>query len=805
METNSFIITLTGSSGCGKSYITDKIIQLGKTLEKENIHFKPIRHWKYVTRPYRDSEIIAKLNNKEIDVKSVKTIPNNCEFIYQTYGDEYSFRKQDIENLLNEGKSPIIVINDVRVIEEMKREFPNQVLSLFLFREIIPDEKTHILTNKKRGGVSSEKIKLRFERAVVLYRIYIENIFLFDKTILNIPKEKTNIEVDIAEIQVERIIRGVINKKISLNKKITKTPKLFIVSGNAQSGKDDIIRAAKKLGQLQTDILLKYTSRWAEDGDDGEIECKFIPNKKLLKNYQYDYEKDLENIENCYTLENYKNLNKELKKEYIERKKDFKDIEEFYKVKFEIEKLSKKNKLKTGQERFWHDLQKTIEESQKTLKENQNKKELLEVDYKNILKKYFEPNPKYIDLEKIAKENKELYLSEIQKIDQRIKTRRENNSGCLFYKDKNFVLYENNKKLYGKPLYYGYEIDKYVEQLQNKSNHIVLSASLPNMFRICREKFGNENVITAFAYSQISVQEHLQNSVGVTGSAKLQEYDDILRYAHHIDDFDYALIFAETSAVNKSGSQKDELVDQMFRLFRVYNKEQLNNKHKLFVLSGPSASGKSTVLSRVIKEGLCKQAPKYSNREKRKTIKGTLDDIISVSQNCIKEFCDEINYEMYGNLYGFNIDKIKKDLNKNNLITICSDINSIKKLKNKFNESFSAVFIYLQDISIENLVKAFFERKGLDVDKELYFFAINLSKSLKTENKKQIQEDSKVFLTKIKEILSDIDSLELIKRYNSLIDSKEYFSQNKELFNHSVSGTTIDELLKQSLNIIKNH
>jgi len=98
-----------------------------------------------------------------------------------------------------------------------------------------------------------------------------------------------------------------------------------------------------------------------------------------------------------------------------------------------------------------------------------------------------------------------------------------------------------------------------------------LTASLPNIFRICKENFGADNVITAFTYSQISQDEHLQHSDKVMGQAKLKEYQDILRYANHIVDFDYALIYSETSLINKTGNQKTELVDQMFRLFRVYN------------------------------------------------------------------------------------------------------------------------------------------------------------------------------------------------------------------------------------------
>jgi uridine kinase len=100
MRMSPFIITLTGSSGCGKTYITDLIIDFGKELNKRDIQFNPIRHWKYVTRSYRETEMVDILNHKDVDVNSVKNIPEDCEFVYRTYGDEYGFKKKRLTRVV---------------------------------------------------------------------------------------------------------------------------------------------------------------------------------------------------------------------------------------------------------------------------------------------------------------------------------------------------------------------------------------------------------------------------------------------------------------------------------------------------------------------------------------------------------------------------------------------------------------------------------------------------------------------------------------------------------------------------------
>lgn len=581
-----FIITLTGPSACGKGLITEAIIEYSKTLQRNGINFHPFMFTKDVTRSYRFKEALSILNNEQIDVNSVFTVPECDDLVYRTYGDEYALSTDNLTKALEENKSPIVVINDIRVVEELKKIYKGNVLSLFIFRHIIPDVEQHKKASADRGGVSAQKTLSRYEKAVALYRVFIENIHIFDRVILNVREN----DIGLAKLQARGVIDGVFNGKIKLDKAIRRGSKLFIVSGNAASGKDDIIKAAKLYGKQQADILIKSTSRQEEDGDLGEIICKYVPKKNKMETYKSEYNLELNKIEERMTYEKYVSQNKN---ELINRYKQYIlnainavkisnlnidiqtllqqniegciSFEQHAQVEYFLAKQAKIRMVLTPLQRFWQDLKKTQNKFKKNGKISKD-------DYFAILNEWFELNTSasYIPLDEIREKTTEQRILEIQKIEDP----KENKSWLINNEGNSYIFYENNE-LYGEPIKYGFEIGKYVNEWKKgtRNKHLVLTASLPNMFRICREQFGSENVITAFTYSQISQAEHEAHSDIATGNAKSKEYNDIVRYAEHIADFDYALIYAETSLTNLSGNQKDELVDQMFRLFRVYNPE----------------------------------------------------------------------------------------------------------------------------------------------------------------------------------------------------------------------------------------
>lgn len=302
MKPEPFIITLTGASTSGKSFVIDKIIEIAKEFQRKDVLFKPIPFQKYTTREYRANEIAKRQQNQFIDVVSVDEIPDDCDIIYRTYSREYGLRSKDLRLKMELGETPLVVINDVRAVEELKYVFKGKVLSLFIFRHIpnFEDIKKEAL---KRGNVTEKELMDRYIKATYLYRIYIENIAVFDRVILNVKDENEDI-YKCTKLQISNILHGVFNNMVSLEKNYTKSAKLFIISGNSASGKDDVNRAVQKMGKLQAEVIPKYTSRRQENDDDNEMICQFIPRSDLIRKYKAEYQTEFKNTTSVMSIIN---------------------------------------------------------------------------------------------------------------------------------------------------------------------------------------------------------------------------------------------------------------------------------------------------------------------------------------------------------------------------------------------------------------------------------------------------------------------------------------------------------------------
>ena len=165
---------------------------------------------------------------------------------------------------------------------------------MFLFRKI-PKLEDFKKEAQNRGNVSEAEVVARYEKAVAIYRIYIENIVLFDNVILNSIEYNFGEEQNqntILDSQLENLLLPIIQGQKSLQnerKAYPKSSRIFVIAGNAASGKDEIIRALLSMGKLQAKVLPKYTMRQQEPEDGSEMICQYVPKKSYLSKLKANY------------------------------------------------------------------------------------------------------------------------------------------------------------------------------------------------------------------------------------------------------------------------------------------------------------------------------------------------------------------------------------------------------------------------------------------------------------------------------------------------------------------------------------
>lgn len=641
----SFIITLTGPSGCGKSYVTDRILELEQVLAAGGLVFHPVRQAKYVTRALRKKEIKADLEGKIIDVQSVEAIPEDCDLKYRTYGKEYGLSSKELWRKLDAGQSPVVVINDVRVVEEMKRVFKNRVLALFLFREI-PNLETYKKQAAERGGDGAlAEMQERYNKAIAIYRTYIENIGLFNRVILNVGKEG---DPDYTKMQVENLIRGVLDETISMVDRRNGKPKLFVVAGSAASGKDEIIQAVNDMGKLQAFIIRKYTSRNQDDDDGDEMICKGIPHQGVTDVLEEEYKGALEAHEReakarlaaagddldkrvdalAQNLSAKKRIPKTIKRfwdvynaarEKIAdnlRQRMLQEADASHRViEADLNEMEQEALLEMYLRNGFHDedskdyqkLKKTLEAENDPVKAGFHEQKLInlilkeaslehhvgEVQLNKVEKlaelwkwyekdgyhaanvdvallrqqieaeleeRFFETNKEYLDLQAMKMANPDESKKAAYAVD---------------HDGTKYVLYENNKGIL-----YGFALctlpDKTgidYQRMCKEGKHCLLVASHREIFELVRPYFEN-NAVRIFAYSQISEKEFREKSTAGVLEKKLESIrKETLNYSQNIAYYDHVTIYAESELSKQKGGKEEELIDQIFRLFRYYSPE----------------------------------------------------------------------------------------------------------------------------------------------------------------------------------------------------------------------------------------
>ena len=187
-----YVITITGPSGAGKSTMLDYLTG----IKIANADFRPMVVPKYSTRKPRGVE------GSHHEIIHVDSIPPNCDLVYEQYGDRYGVELGSIFDLLKKGVSPIIILNDIRAVEDVRNSWKELVRSVFIFRRSPSLKNYEKLAKERRVDVDEEDPEVRFRKAMALYRIYIENIHIFHHVVINSGTKPQ------LKKQAEQIVKG---------------------------------------------------------------------------------------------------------------------------------------------------------------------------------------------------------------------------------------------------------------------------------------------------------------------------------------------------------------------------------------------------------------------------------------------------------------------------------------------------------------------------------------------------------------------------------------------------------------------
>jgi len=492
-----YIITLTGSSQSGKTTIINKF------ENSRHEGFVPIMADKVTTRFLRKEEE----KNEKNDVRHVDRIPEDYDLVYQQYGHRVGVCIADLIKHTEEGKTPIIVINDVMAVDKLKKECSRrvgddlQVISIYVFSKI-PRLSDFESVSKKRGNVSPEETKQRFEKANAQRRIFIENIHLFSFVILNVRKY-TKRELTSEKTLIDRQIGQIISNVILKNKKVSRAqtyPKIFILYGNAASGKDELIRATNDLGKLYAKVIPKFTSRQQEVDDGNEMICQYIVSEEKSAKYVY--------------------MAQDLLKQAL------KDISK-------ITELSSSNGSKKGQQNYFHKLKSELDKKI--------------IDWREVF-----PWASTVEESKTSGN----YISNPE-YEEYIKQK-------TLMPDR-YIVYEKNGNSYS------IDIEMIRSSLEKNLSPVVVASDSGTIKRL-EEFFGEDSLVLIYNHSQISKNEYLTKSKDATARKKAKEFEKELEfYSDNITSFNHVFIYAEDEIGRQKDGRQEDLIDQIFRLFRAYD------------------------------------------------------------------------------------------------------------------------------------------------------------------------------------------------------------------------------------------
>jgi len=181
------LIIVSGASGAGKSFLL-------KELKNIN-NLKAVRIRKKTTRGHRndDEKILNENGNLDLFLNCSPEELQDCDYTYNYCNHHYGFKKEDIDNVVAKGNSPVVIVASCSTVEEIKKDYPG-ALALYVQTVLSGDDlKAKLLIERDPLDVEE-----RIRRQKESFNDYLEHINkkLFDYVLINNFEEQFRRQID---------------------------------------------------------------------------------------------------------------------------------------------------------------------------------------------------------------------------------------------------------------------------------------------------------------------------------------------------------------------------------------------------------------------------------------------------------------------------------------------------------------------------------------------------------------------------------------------------------------------------------
>jgi guanylate kinase len=175
MKSKSLIFIVVGTPGSGKDILIQAVNDLGV------LHAVIVPKHTSRKRQKDDGNEMICSDDDNYDM-------TNCDIKYDNYGDSYGLKSEEIWNGIKKEIIQVLVISNVKAINQIKERFGSLVKLLFIHSEINEEE---YLRQEKELEKPEDYVAERLRKYKHAFNIYFNNFNLFDHVLLysNSPED----------------------------------------------------------------------------------------------------------------------------------------------------------------------------------------------------------------------------------------------------------------------------------------------------------------------------------------------------------------------------------------------------------------------------------------------------------------------------------------------------------------------------------------------------------------------------------------------------------------------------------------